>query len=482
MNEILLDRELSDLFATGPQRAPAKVVDTAIAQAVGIAQHRARLTLLDLRAWPPHPRSIADPGMQRSVRLALTLAIVALLTAAIVVVGSRLLDQPRIPASLVSAGALDAPYRGPRLTALPDGRLLVLGHGGYDQVATFFDPRTGEASGGVSFGEPFAASPGAYALPDGRVLLIGSLASDIEVEGTTAIGWLDLATGSATVAGRLLVDRFGGAPVVLADGRVLVTGGADFGDASSATLASVEVLLPDRAVFASALPMAQPRLRHSTLLLDDGRVLIVGGSGPGGVGFMADVLEVEVYDPDPDLSTVTGAPTPVTGSTVVGTIGPGRGLTAGPPVRLADGKVLIPGGAERIQACGEYFLGQQVMYRFDPETQELATLAPLPHIVENAVALADGRVLVFGSYLTSPGGCDSGIEPVAVPWLGIFDPGTGVTLETTNPTTGASTLSIEITRRYDSGALLPEGRVALISDDFDVPTGNPIDLFTVPTR
>lgn len=117
--------------------------------------------------------------------------------------------------------------------------------------------------------------------------------------------------------------------------------------------------------------------------------------------------------------------------------------------------------------------------RFDGWTYRLVARASLQDLRQRRRAnVLPPRVLVFGNYLTYPGGCETGVEPVLSPWLGVYNPETGITLETRNPTTGIGSLSVEVSRQYESGALLPDGRVALIADDSDNPTPNAVDIFT----
>ena len=365
-------------------------------------------------------RSLSDPGVRRVARLIVALVVVLLLAAAVVVVGSRLLERRPVPPSLIPSGTLKSTVHWPSAHLLADGRVLIIGYSGDAVIATFFDPRTGESRELVA--NKFATAIGpALLLSDGRIVVSGIVDSTANDHPT--IGILDPVTGAVALAGKMLGNRFSEAQVVLADGRVLISGGLDVAESAAAILASVEVFDPATATFSAAAPLLQPRMRHSMLALGDGRVLVVGGSGVAG----GDVLEVEVYDP------VTGH------STVVGTIGPGRGLTAGPPVRLSDGRVLIPGGAIPGAGCGGVEGARQAMYVFDPTTNKVVARPPLLHFVEGAVATIDNRVVVFGLNTAVRGGCDSGGEPFLYPWLGVYDPETGTTLETTNPSTGIAT-------------------------------------------
>ena len=82
-------------------------------------------------------------------------------------------------------------------------------------------------------------------------------------------------------ASHLLAARFGHAATLLPDGRVLVTGGSFFArdpaDAAAAAPIAPEARDPRSGVFVPAGTMVAERSGHTATLLEDGRVLIVGG-------------------------------------------------------------------------------------------------------------------------------------------------------------------------------------------------------------
>ena len=85
---------------------------------------------------------------------------------------------------------------------------------------------------------------------------------------------------------------------LLEDGRVLVVGGV--GEAvpnvDTSTRASAEIWDPDTGKFEPAASMGDARTEHEATLLSDGRVLVTGGLLP----------RAEVYDPDTDAWYSTG--------------------------------------------------------------------------------------------------------------------------------------------------------------------------------
>ena len=92
----------------------------------------------------------------------------------------------------------------------------------------------------------------------------------------------DPATGTFGPAGSLAEARDWHTATPLSDGRVLVVGGTDGGDAGSSfdpegVLASAEVWDPATGTFGPAGSLAGPAILHTATPLPDGRVLVIGG-------------------------------------------------------------------------------------------------------------------------------------------------------------------------------------------------------------
>ena len=109
----------------------------------------------------------------------------------------------------------------------------------------------------------------------------------------------------------------------LSDGRVLITGG--YANAlTSAALDSAEIYNPATRKFSSAGSMTHARIGHVATLIQDGRILIVGGSS---------AVDAEAFDP------------------VAGVFGPAGSMSQarwGPTATaLPDGRVLIAGGYDQ---------------------------------------------------------------------------------------------------------------------------------------
>jgi hypothetical protein len=179
------------------------------------------------------------------------------------------------------------------------------------------------------------------------------------------------------VTQRMSTGRNFPSAVLLADGKVLVTGGEVLKN-GLVTLASAEIFDPETETFTLTGAMTESRIGHTSVLLKDGRVLVVGGFGDGEERNMR--TTAEVYDP------VTGAFSRA-GDVAVTRVFPTATL-------LRDGRVLIVGGTETPDAT----MGNDIAEIFDPATGEIQTTGALSEgrALHAAVLLPDGRGLIVG--------------------------------------------------------------------------------------
>jgi hypothetical protein len=203
-----------------------------------------------------------------------------------------------------------------------------------------------------------------------EVLIIGGMAG--EGAGLETAELFDARSSQVREVGSLTRARGSHTATLLRDGKVLVAGGYD-----RDYLQSMEVYDPATGRFVAAGDMTQARSGHTATLLSDGRVLFVGGVGHGWT-----FLETaEIYDPLTKRSLTVGSMSV-----------PRESHTA---TMLQDGSVLILGGhtgrreAMRVHALAE---------RFDPATERFDSTGALStsRHKHDAVMLADGRVLVIG--------------------------------------------------------------------------------------
>ena len=128
-----------------------------------------------------------------------------------------------------------------------------------------------------------------------------------------------------SATGGLNSGRSGHRAVLLDDGRVLIVGGSD---ANSNALASAELYTPSNQVFTATGSLATARRNSTITLLDSGKVLIVGGLDNN----LSVLSSAEICDPSTGAFTNIGQmATPRANHTAT---------------RLADGTVLIAGGLD----------------------------------------------------------------------------------------------------------------------------------------
>lgn len=210
----------------------------------------------------------------------------------------------------------------------------------------------------------------ASTLASGKVLIAGGMTSAGQSLATAEL--IQAADNTVTQTAAMLEARAGHTATVLTDGRVVIAGGYN-----GSYLRSVEVFDPSRLRFTMLGEMAEGRSGHTATLMSDGRILFTGGVGRA----WTFLRSAELFDPE------TGH-TERVGSLQV----PRESHTA---TLLLDGQVLVVGGHRGRRAAMEVFSSTEI---FDPQTRQFI---PGGHLrvarhKHEAVRLADGRVLVLG--------------------------------------------------------------------------------------
>lgn len=278
-------------------------------------------------------------------------------------------------------------------TLLADGRVLVTGGGltsdiglpsgkGVVKSAAIFDPSTGQWS---KTGDMLEARAGhrALALADGRVLVVGGATDQVGsacnamYPGCTigkTIGTaevFDPATGTFSAAGTMSHPRIAFAMTRLHDDKLLVMGGAD----DTTSLSSVDVFDPASASFAPTGSMIADRLYLSAATLGSGRVIAVGGKKAN----VTPLKTTEIYDPVAGTWTTAKFVDEV--------------RTAAAMLTLSSGHVIAIGGYDQFKNAS---LKETLIY--DEPNDAWSSIGALAQgrADPSATLLLDGRVLVVG--------------------------------------------------------------------------------------
>src|SRR5207249_2489583 len=102
----------------------------------------------------------------------------------------------------------------------------------------------------------------------------------------------DPATGGWTATGAMNSSRSDHTATLLADGKVLVTGGYASDDGTTNTISSAELYDEATGTWTTTGPLNTQRAHHAGILLPNGKVLVAGGSGTTNV-----ISSAELYDP-----------------------------------------------------------------------------------------------------------------------------------------------------------------------------------------
>lgn len=237
---------------------------------------------------------------------------------------------------------------------LPDGRVLIIPKNPNLPIERY-DAHSGRFN-------PVAMLPGrigiltATPLPSGKVFLTS----------TVYAGVFDPTTGPFSPLFRMDPTRIGHTATLLKDGRVLIAGGQNVGR-DAVLLGRNLIYDPSTEALSEAGNLQFDRVNHKAVLLEDGRILIIGGAAGRGPF----VQTAEIYDPQTNAFSPAG----------VSTIDPSAAL-------------LLP--------SGEVFLirsynGDIVLY--DPATHTFSntgfSISPRRSFA-TATLLEDGRVMVAG--------------------------------------------------------------------------------------
>ena len=284
-----------------------------------------------------------------------------------------------------SAGNMSAARGvGHRATRLSDGRVLVTGDND-ESIAEIYDPANGQWSQVGVMNEPRNLATSTL-LGDGRVLVTGGVdATKAGQEPLITTEIFDPATGEWTLAASMKKENFSHSAVLLNDGRVLIVG-ADL----------TEVYDPATGIWGDVgIPGRERTAGYPITLLNDGRVLVTGGEfKPRRVAGAAPIRNVEIYDP---------------------TAAAWKRVSDMNDARSHHAAVLLHGGNVLVVASNE-------LQMYNPSTDTWASAGKLTQARESlhtATVLTDGKVLVVGGNQLDDAGRSRGVSMVE-----IYDPAT----------------------------------------------------------
>lgn len=262
---------------------------------------------------------------------------------------------------------------GHSATLLPDGNVLIAGgfNGEYLDSAEIYDVKTNKFIPAGKMTMPRSEHI-AVLLKNGKVLLAGGVGTGWTFLAEAEI--FDPATNTFSKIGKMTAARTSHTATLLADGTILITGGHQGRRSALTVYQSAEIFNPQKNTFTPAANLTVKRHKHDALSLNDGRVLIIGGSDER--DSQGAYTNVEIYNPKTKEFSK------------IGDMRLSRYKLQGTSVLLKNGKVLIAGGTKQAEI-------------FNPVTNSFEIAAgnfETELLFSTATLLPDGQVLVVGGY------------------------------------------------------------------------------------
>jgi len=278
------------------------------------------------------------------------------------------------------AGKMTSQHGLHTATLLKDGRVLVTGGQSdtdYLKTTELYDPQKPATQAWTKGPDMFKSrwSHTATLLQNSEVLIAGGFySSDV----TASLVVYDPVQNNWKVPSAIMAEgRMSHTATLLANGKVIFAGGVQGSSFASMTwLDSIEIYDPGSgAMVASNVKMSKKRAGHTATLLQNGKVLIVGGycGNNCGNGQLVD----DIYDPATDTISPLAHAGDLPSSHVA--------------VKLLDGRVLVAGDNDKVNYAN--------VVAYDPKGGGFwSQLPPLPvgRWGGEATILDDGSVFVVG--------------------------------------------------------------------------------------
>jgi len=260
---------------------------------------------------------------------------------------------------------------------LPGGQVLVAG--GEDPTLTplasaeLFDPATGTwaAVADMNSAHAFHTANTLVTGPNAGMVLVAGGSDGVNV-GIPIAEIFDPGQGLWSLTANLNTPRSGHSATLLADGRVMATGGQE----NTASVSQTDVYDPIAGTWTNVRVMNTPRMNHTATLLADGTVLVTGGLSWGNI-----VGTAETFDP------LSGSWSQAGNLQTARTLHSAILLTQGP----SAGKVLILDG----DSPSHYLPAEEL---FDPAARAWSQVQYHGAIryAHTATRLPSGQILVAG--------------------------------------------------------------------------------------
>ncbi len=323
-------------------------------------------------------RFVGSMGVQRAAHTATLINANKVLIAGGFVTGGEAIASAEIfdatTQSFARIGSMSVARAGHSATKLPDGKILIAGgfNGQYLDTAEIYDPLTGKFQSAGRMVSPRSGHT-ATLVNDGTVLFAGGVGTGWTFLASAEI--YDPKTGRFTPTGSMTTERESHTASMLKDGRVLITGGHNGRRAAITIYRSSEIYDPRLKTFSPVGDLVTKRHKHEAIPLDDGRVLVLGGSderdGDGAY------RGAEIFDPRTKTFGAVGQ-----------MMARPRYKLQGAVVKLNDGKILIAGGSDRAEI-------------FDPAANAFVSVngeMGSNRLFSTATLLDNGQVLIAGGY------------------------------------------------------------------------------------